>query len=203
MASIVSGFHCIGFSDDINPGNSWVVQSTEVDGRRYVECTRTNAAFERLVGKQFHMLDYLIPLRNQATERLMQIKEAENDPSIDLDDGDVELPPLKRARKELIDEVSSSVVVKGTHSNGIEFSVRVLTAASPRAKLSILLEPNAIQLLKMRPDQEDHSESFRPDISSFPDVKWQPKRHSLTRRARSIRRRARSPEARMRRPMQS
>ena len=108
--------HYIGFSNDTNPGNSWNVQCTEIDGRRYVECTRANAAFEKIAGKQFHMLGYLILLRSQTADHLMQIKEAEGDPSL----GDVELHPFRRLRQELTVEVRPCVVAKGSHSNGID-----------------------------------------------------------------------------------
>ena len=176
MPAYDRGYVAIAPSDTVNPVTAWYIKPKIVDGREFISLDRTCTRFTNFLSGDYRMLDYLVRLRNDATEEMMKAVDNQGDGM-----ADVEVDrPLKRPRKELVDEIADTCVVSAKCNDGSTYAVRVCTSSLHRAKLVIELTHATIELLLKIPAVPVLPEP-KPEVTQ-PNVKWYPARHSVSTR---------------------
>lgn len=168
-----SGYVAISASDTVNPVTAWYCKPKLVSGYQFVSLDRGCTRFANYVSGDYTMMEYLVKLRNDKTEDLMKIVDNNGD---GMADTEVDRP-LKRPRKELVDEIDDVCVVSARCNDGSTYAVRVCTSSSHRAKLQIELTSASLELLLKEPVDPVLPEP-RPE-STQPNVKWAPARHAV------------------------
>eukprot|EP00959_Pyramimonas_sp_CCMP1952_P121148 2532893-Pyramimonas_sp.AAC.2 len=153
----------------------WIAPVVEVDGRQFVVVDRQDSSYTRFAGQR-DMLDYIIHLRNQATDRMMRELSRKEDPTLGPHDDVTYMP--KRPKRELIDDIAPTTSVEVEVDHGGKYTVIVCTCKNLRNKLCIESTPDAIKLLTMKPAWVRSSglpePTFQGDV-----VRWYRSRHAV------------------------
>ncbi len=145
------------------------------DGKRFVCLDKCDCRFKAFLNYQYLMVDALVALRNKKVDELMaeldQRLTASSYSEGPAGSDDSQGPVLKRARREVFDEIPQwcDVTVK---VQGQEVTCTVMTAAQHRHKLWVELHTQNINLLLKVPDVEImQGEEITPTVSE-PHVRW-------------------------------
>ncbi|CAK0813809.1 unnamed protein product [Prorocentrum cordatum] len=177
MVSFAEGYAMISLSDQ---KGGWPALITQVGNRRFVTIDRLDARCGKIFRNDFRMVDEVIKRRNEATDAAMiQADSVEADPMGD-QDAVPQGGPLKRSRKECLDQIANMVQVTTTCENGGSHAMWVLTSASHRARLSVeFLEENFEWLQKSPSAEVDEFIPELPEGSVSHMIRWLKCRHSI------------------------
>ena len=121
------------------------------------------------------MIQKLIDARKVVVAKLMHDAALSSQPQELMDADDAAPSAPKWAKHELYDDVASTCQLRVMCENDEEHRPRVLTSSSDRSKLWLELTTENIALLQLKPAEP--TESWKPDLSEFPNVKWLKQRH--------------------------
>eukprot|EP00959_Pyramimonas_sp_CCMP1952_P075277 1573240-Pyramimonas_sp.AAC.1 len=117
MVSINLDLAMISSSERPSIGNARVAQTIRVDDHILVECNRSCPKFAKFVRNDFSMLAALVSARTAKCSKLMEeVNQASSDPTADSPDSSQ--PPVKRAKRELIDEIACDLVEVSVRDHG-------------------------------------------------------------------------------------
>ena len=146
---IEEGFVLIAMSE-VPDKTSWMPLTCVKDSRKFVCLEKCDKRFQRFLGGDFTMVDYIRDLRNLAVDRLLKKAETEKSAGYkDTDTGD-DGHPLKRPRKEVFDDIDSWTTVSIDTSEGVKF-INVLCSVNDRYNVWVELSNDNMNLLVMKP----------------------------------------------------
>lgn len=158
------------------PKGGWAVNTSQVEGRRFVVVDKLDAKLAKMLGSEWRMVDELTRLRNEATEEAMKATRAAQvvpDPLARLDGG-LQQMIAKRPRKEMFDDINNKVlVVKVRTEEGPEnHEVRILASWNHRCKLQVEMTDDNLNLLLLTPMSQDDVNEVSGTTGSGCDGDW-------------------------------
>ncbi len=154
---------------------SWTPMTTIKGGKKFVLLDVTDKRFQRYCQNSFAMVDHITFQRNVAVNQLMRKVEIKDEVAASSAAGP---PVLKRARREIYDDIDEWTTVQLDTESGPKF-MNVLTAAQARDKLWVELSAENMTLLNAQPaSPTSEPEHVVPNVSE-PHVKWIPSRQQL------------------------
>ncbi len=170
MIVAVSGGHIKGHAK-----KPWTPECKVVDGKTYVVVDRKDPMFIRFCKNDFHMVDALIQMRNQAVNDAMRMTTRDEDPMAEALQVDGEAP-LKKPKRDLIEKVPRVFNVTVKLHTGEAQTASVMSHWISSSALAIELTDENLKLLLQTPNLEFHQ--FTPVIEQ-PNVRWYRSRHSV------------------------
>eukprot|EP00959_Pyramimonas_sp_CCMP1952_P470876 9497445-Pyramimonas_sp.AAC.1 len=161
MVSLCHGWTLVCKSGTVpSPSNSWATKPVHepTSDQSFVPIDRRDAKLAKLLGRSFKMV--VEPAPQQLLDQ----------------DGDA--PAVKRAKKDLKDEIPAYVTLEVQTVDGGSHSVNVLSTAADRGMLWIEFSAESIALLQKEPAHQPEKKWL--STISQEHVSWLASRHSVT-----------------------